>query len=216
MNIILFGPPGAGKGTQADNITKSFNFYKISTGDLLRNEINLHTNLGKKIKSIINRGELVDDEIINSLISDVILIPDNHNRLILDGFPRNLSQVDILEKLLKKQNQKISAAFILDVKKDIITKRINGRVSCTKCFKTFNEFFNPPSRQNHTCGEKYLQKRNDDKMEIVLSRFETFAVKTKPVLDYYKKKNLFYKINGNKEIDQIYNEIKVILENIRD
>ena len=91
MNLIMFGPPGAGKGTQANKIAKNFNLKQISTGDLLRNEINLHTNLGKKIKSIINRGELVDDEIINSLISDVILIPDNHNRLILDGFPRNLS-----------------------------------------------------------------------------------------------------------------------------
>ena len=216
MNLIIFGPPGAGKGTQANIIAKNFNLKQISTGDLLRNEIEVSSTLGKEIKLIIDKGEFVDDKIVNRLVRKVISIPENHNRLVFDGFPRNVSQAVILEQLLNDKNQKISAVFILDVKREVITKRINGRITCSKCLKIFNEFFNPPNNENHSCDVKFLQRREDDKSKVLLSRFENYAAKTKPVLDYYKKKNFFYKIDGNKEIDQIYIEIKDILENIRD
>ena len=216
MNLIFLGAPGAGKGTQANKIAKLFNLNQISTGDLLRNEMKLQSKPGKDIESIINDGELVPDEIVNFLINKVISTPNNFKGIIFDGYPRNLSQIKILEGLMKKLNQKISAVFSLSVKKNIVTKRIIGRVTCMNCQRTFNEFFNPPNKKNHLCDEKYLKKRNDDNLTTILNRFETYNVKTQPVLDHYKKKNFFYKIDGNKEIDEIYNKIKGILKNLRD
>ncbi len=216
MNLIIFGPPGGGKGTQSNNIVNDFDLKQISTGDLLRNEINLQTDLGKKIESIINNGELASDDVVNTLIEKIILDPDNFNRLIFDGYPRTILQTYSLEKLLKKFNQKISIVLSLNVDKDIILKRINGRVICDNCFKIFNVYFNPPNSKNHNCNKKYLIKRHDDNPKTILNRFETYVTKTNPILDYYKKTSSLYEIDGNQEIDEIYNKIKAILENIRD
>ena len=216
MNLIIFGPPGAGKGTQSNNIVNDFDLKQVSTGDLLRNEIKLQTDLGKKIESTINNGELVSDDVVNTLIEKIILDPNNFNRLIFDGYPRTLSQVYSLDKFLKKLNQKISIVFSLNVDKDIISKRINGRIICAKCFRIFNVYFNLPNSKNHDCGEKYLKKRNDDHSKTILNRFETYVTKTNPILDYYKKEESLCEIDGNQNIDEIYNKIKGILANIRD
>jgi len=216
MNLIIFGPPGAGKGTQSNNIVNDFNLKQVSTGDLLRREIKLQKKLGKKIESIINYGELISDEVVNTLIEKIISDPNNFNRLIFDGYPRTISQIYSLEKLLKKSNQKISIVLSLNVDKNIISKRINGRIICSKCFKIFNIYFNPPNSKNHDCEKKYLKKRTDDNSKIILNRFETYLIKTKPILDYYKKKGSLCEIDGNQKIDEIYSKIKHILENIRD
>ena len=188
MNLIIFGPPGAGKGTQSNNIVNDFDLKQVSTGDLLRNEIKLQTDLGKKIESIINNGELVSDDVVNTLIEKIILDSNNFNRLIFDGYPRTLSQVYSLDKFLKKLNQKISIVLNLSVDKDIISKRINGRIICAKCFRIFNVYFNPPNLKNHDCEKKYLKKRADDNSKTILNRFETYVTKTNPILDYYKKR----------------------------
>ena len=216
MNLILFGPPGAGKGTQANKIADNFKLKQVSTGDLLRNEINLKTQLGMEIQGIIDKGHLASDQIVNSLIEKVISDPKNFNNLIFDGYPRNIFQIDTFEKLLKKFKQKISATFSLNVDKSVITKRITGRLICSKCLRIFNEFYDPPNKKNHFCDEKFLKKRTDDNLEIILSRFDTYNSQTKPVLDYYIKNTNFYEIDGNKKIDDIYNEIEAILKNIRD
>ena len=216
MNLIIFGPPGAGKGTQSNNIVNDFNLKQVSTGDLLRREIRLKKNLGKKIESIINYGELISDDVVNTLIEKIISDPNNFNRLIFDGYPRTISQIYSLEKLLKKSNQKISIVLSLNVDKNIISKRINGRIICSKCFKIFNIYFNPPNSKNHDCEKKYLKKRTDDNSKIILNRFETYVIKTKPILDYYKKKDSLCEIDGNQKIDEIYSKIKDILENIKD
>ena len=216
MNLIIFGPPGAGKGTQSNNIVNDFNLRQVSTGDLLRNEIKLQTDLGKKIESIINNGELVSDDIVNTLIEKIISDPNNFNRLIFDGYPRTISQVYSLEKLLKEFNQKISIVFNLNVDKDIISKRANGRVICTRCFRIFNVYLNPPNPKNHKCEKKYLEKRTDDNSKTILNRYETYVAKTKPILDYYNKKGLILEIDGNLKIVEIYIKIKGILENIID
>ena len=216
MNLIIFGPPGAGKGTQSNNIVNDFDLKQVSTGDLLRNEIKLQTDLGKKIESTINNGELVSDDVVNTLIEKIILDPNNFNRLIFDGYPRTLSQVYSLDEFLKKLNQKISIVFSLNVDKDIISKRINGRIICAKCFRIFNVYFNLPNSKNHDCGKKYLKKRNDDHSKTILNRFETYVTKTNPILDYYKKEESLCEIDGNQNIDEIYNKIKGILVNIRD
>ena len=216
MNVIIFGPPGAGKGTQSNNIINDFNLKQVSTGDLLRNEIKLKTNLGNKIKSTVNNGKLVPDEVVNTLIEKIISDPKNFNRLIFDGYPRTLPQTYSLENLLIKFKQKVSVVLNLTVDRDIILKRIYGRIICTKCFMIFNAYFNPSNSKNHNCDEKYLKKRTDDNSKIILNRYETYVTTTKVILDYYKKKDYLKEINGNQEIDEIYNKIKGILRNIRD
>ena len=216
MNLIIFGPPSAGKGTQSNNIINNFDLKQVSTGDLLRSEIKIQTDLGKEIESIINNGELVSDDVVNTLIRKIISDPKNFNRLIFDGYPRTISQVYSLEKLLKEFNQKISIVFNLNVDKDIVSKRVNGRVICTKCFRIFNVYLNPPNSKNHKCEKKYLEKRTDDNFKTILNRYETYVAKTKPILDYYNKKGLLLEIDGNQKIVEIYDKIKGILENIRD
>ena len=177
MNLIIFGPPGAGKGTQSNNIVGGFDLKQVSTGDLLRNEIKLQTELGKKIESIINKGELVSEDVVNTLIEKIVSDPNNFNRLIFDGYPRTISQIYSLEKLLKKFNQTISIVISLSIDKNIISKRINGRIICSKCFRIFNVYFNLPNSKNHHCDKKYLKKRTDDNSKTILNRFKTYVTK---------------------------------------
>jgi len=211
MNVILFGPPGAGKGTQADNIVRVFNLHKVSTGDLLRDEIKNKTELGKKIKSIVDKGLFVSDDIINNLIINHLSRKKSYNRLIFDGYPRNLNQTKNLDSLIKKHDQKISCVFSLNVDKELLIKRILGRQTCTNCGFIFNEYFRPSTNKNHTCGTKFLVKRSEDNEKTILYRFQTYLDKTLPILDFYKKLNLLHEINGRPEIDQIFKEICAIM-----
>jgi len=214
VNIILFGPPGAGKGTQAENITKTFNLHKISTGDLLRNEILIKSELGNKIKSIINKGSFVSDNIINDLISKVLSNKDYYNRLIFDGYPRNLEQAKNLELLVKNNNQKISCVFSLNVDKDSVLKRILGRLTCTKCGEIFNKYFKPADNKKHLCDSNFLEKRSDDNEKTVLKRYQTYLDKTLPILDYYKDLNLLYEIDGGAKINEIFAKISHIIASL--
>ena len=214
MNIILFGPPGAGKGTQGDNLVRDFNLVKISTGDLLRDEINKKNTLGNEIDTLINKGSFVPDKIINNLIENLFLNKNYLNRFIFDGYPRNLSQLENLNILLKKYNQKISLVINLNVDLEILTKRILGRLTCSKCGSVFNKFYNPPNENNHSCELKFLQTRSDDNAEIIKNRFSTYIKETKPVMDYYKKQNLLHVIDGKNEISFIYKEICRIITSI--
>ena len=213
MNIILFGPPGAGKGTQADNIIKEFNLYKISTGDLLRKEIENNTPLGKKIKIIIDKGLLVSDDLIDNLIENVLL-NKNNNRLIFDGYPRNINQAEKLDQLIKKFNTKIDCVLSLEVDKETIIKRILGRQICSNCGLIFNEFFYPSTNKNHSCDKKFLQKRSDDNKETINHRFDTYLNETLPILNFYKEQNLLHQINGKAKIDEISKEIRDIIASI--
>jgi len=187
MNIIIFGPPGAGKGTQSDFIVKNFNLFKLSTGDLLREEIKKKTSLGLKITSIVNTGSLVSDEIINRLIETIVSNKKYETRIIFDGYPRNLSQAENLNILLSKYNQKIDIVIKLKVSLDVIKKRITGRLTCSKCSKTFNKFFSPPPINMICCEGGFLQKRDDDNVDVAIKRYETYEKSTEPVLDFYEK-----------------------------
>ena len=185
MNVVIFGPPGAGKGTQALNIVKKYNLYQVSTGDLLRNEVKNKSDVGKVIENIISKGDFATDEIVNDLIKKVIFDPNKKNKLIFDGYPRSLSQAENLDILLNKSSQKIDFIFFLDVKKETIIERIEKR--------------------------KILENRADDNLSTILKRYDTYMETTKPVLNFYSKKTNFYEINGDEKIDEISEKIEEIL-----
>ena len=211
MNIILFGPPGAGKGTHSNYLANKLNYFQLSTGDLLRNEIKKNNEIGKKIFSLINKGEFVSDEIINSMLLNIVLNPEFKNRIIFDGYPRNLNQAENLEIILKKTKQNIGSIIYLNVSKEIIKKRILGRLICEKCNKILNVFTNPDVLEKHTCGKEFLKKRQDDKSETIAKRYDTYMTQTSPILKFYSGRSNFYKIDASVPIDKITTKIEEIL-----
>jgi len=211
VNIILFGPPGAGKGTQSQYLVESCNYTQISTGDLLRDEIKKNTELGKEILSKVDIGDFVNDEIVNSLIDEIVSNKKYHNKLIFDGYPRNIFQAKNLDNIMSKNNQSIGAIIYLDVTRDIIEKRIFGRIVCEKCNVTLNEYLDNEQIKNHKCGNEYLKKRKDDNSKTIINRYDTFVKETNPLLDYYSKKTTFYKVDASVKIEEIRAKIAEIL-----
>ena len=185
MNIILFGPPGAGKGTQAKYLVKKLNGFQISTGEMLRDEINKNTDIGKKIINIMNDGKFVSDDIVNQLIEKSVYDPTKKEKLIFDGYPRSLSQAKNLDLLLEKSKQQIDFIFFLNVNKQTIIKRIEKR--------------------------KILEKRSDDDLETITKRYDTYMETTQPVLNFYSKKTNFHEIDGSLEIDAITRKIDTFI-----
>ena len=211
MNIILFGPPGAGKGTQAQFIVKKYNYFQLSTGNLLRQEVKSQTPLGSEIEKLISNGEFASDEIVNKLLRQSITSLKFRDRIIFDGYPRNVEQAKNLEIILTEFNQTIGHIIFLNVSKDIIEKRIMGRMTCDKCNMTLNEFFDKEQIELHPCGKKFLKKRKDDNLDVVVARYDTYMKTTKPVLNFYSKNENFTEIDGAGQIDQITNEINEVL-----
>jgi len=211
VNIILFGPPGAGKGTQAQFILQKHNYFQLSTGDLLREEVKLKTKLGSEIEKLISNGKFVSDEIVNTLLRKSITNLKFRDRIIFDGYPRNIDQAKNLKIILDEFDQRIGHIIFLNVSKDIIEKRIMGRMTCDKCNMTLNEFFNKEQIELHPCGKDYLKKRKDDNLDIVLARYETYMKTTKPVLDFYSKNANFTEIDGAAKIEHITNKINDVL-----
>ena len=211
MNIILFGPPGAGKGTQAQSIVKKHNYFQLSTGDLLRNEIKKKTDLGKEIEGIISKGNFASDEIVNKLLKNTILNLKFRDRIIFDGYPRSIEQAKNLDLILNESDQKINLIISLVVPREIIEKRIIGRVTCDKCNLTLNEFFNKEEIDLHPCGKEYFIKRKDDNLETVMSRYDIYTKTTEPVLNFLSKNSNFHQIDGTLEIDEITAKIDTFI-----
>jgi len=189
MNIIIFGPPGAGKGTQSNFIVKKYNLHQLSTGELLRKEIKEKTKLGQQIESKINSGNLVSDETAGDLIEKYISSPNFRNRLIFDGYPRNLTQVENLDNLLKKYDQKIDLVLKLSVSLNTIKKRILER--------------------------KTLEQRADDNEHIAIKRYKMYEKNIEPVIEFYKQSKLLTVVNGEKKITEISNEISALIAGIK-
>ena len=211
MNIILFGPPGAGKGTQAQFIVKKFNYFQLSTGNLLREEVKLKTALGTEIEDLISNGKFASDGTVNALLRKSIINLKFRDRIIFDGYPRNVEQAKNLKLILNEFEQTIGHLIFLNVSRDIVEKRIMGRVTCEKCHMTMNEFFNKEQIELHPCGMEFLKKRKDDSLQVVVARYDTYMSTTKPVLDFYSKSENFTEIDGAAKIDQINNKITEIL-----
>jgi adenylate kinase len=211
VNIILFGPPGAGKGTQAQFIVKKHNYFQLSTGNLLREEVKSKTLLGEKIEKLISNGKFASDEIVNTLLRQSITNLKFRDRIIFDGYPRNIDQAKNLTLILNEFEQTIGHIIFLNVPKDIIEKRIMGRMTCEKCHMTMNEFFNKEQIELHPCGKEFLNKRKDDNFDVVVARYDTYMNETKPVLDYYSKNTNFTEIDGAAEIEQITNKMNEVL-----
>ena len=185
MNIILFGPPGAGKGTQSKYIVNKLNAFQISTGDLLREEINKDSDIGKAITNDMNDGKFISDEIVNKLIENLVFDPRKKNNLIFDGYPRSLSQAKNLNFLLEASNQKIDLILFLNVNKETIIKRIEKR--------------------------KIIENRSDDSSNTILKRYDIYMKTTEPVLNFYSKNPNFREIDGSLEIDEITRKIDTFI-----
>jgi len=203
VNIILFGHPGAGKGTQAQLIVKKHNYFQLSTGDLLRDETKKKTVLGKKIENIISKGNFVSDEIVNNLLKQTILNLKFRDRIIFDGYPRTIDQAKNLNLILEEFDQKIELIISLNVPREIIEKRIIGRVTCDKCNLTLNEYFNKEEIDLHPCGKEFFIKRKDDNLETIMSRYDIYKKTTQPVLNFLSKNSNFNEIDGTLQIDEI-------------
>jgi len=211
VNIILFGPPGAGKGTQAQQIVIKHNYFQLSTGDLLRNEVKNKTDLGKYIEDKISKGNFVSDEIVNKLLKKTINELKFRDRIIFDGYPRTVEQSKNLDQILFEFHEKVDLIFSLHVSREVIEKRIEGRLICDKCNTTLNKFFNENEIHLHPCGPEHFIKRKDDNSETLMNRYDIYTETTKPVIDFLSKNQNFHQIDGTLKINEITDKIDTFI-----
>lgn len=212
MVILFLGAPGAGKGTQASLISKKLGIPHISTGDIFREAVSKGTELGKKAKEYMDRGELVPDEIVIGIVKERILQEDCKNGFVLDGFPRTVAQAEALDSVLKEMGKKIDWVFNVVVSEDEVVKRLSGRRTCKNCGAVYHIVYNPPAKDNvcDACGGE-LYQRDDDREETVRNRIQVYAEKTAPLIDYYKSKGVLVDINGELSVEEVTKEIEKYL-----
>lgn len=212
MRVILLGPPGAGKGTQAERITKDYEIPHISTGDIFRYNIKNNTELGKLAKQYTEKGLLVPDDVTNKIVEDRLTKDDCKDGFLLDGYPRNVIQAESLGKYLENKGLKIDHVLNIIVDRDELVKRLSGRRVCPSCGATYHIVTKPPKVEGicDHCGEKLIQ-RTDDNIESVLKRLEVYEDETKPLVEYYGKLNLIRYIDGNKPVNEVYKEIQALI-----
>ncbi len=208
MNLIFLGPPGAGKGTQAKRVIKAFDVPQISTGDIFRAAVKEGTEMGKKAKEYMDKGELVPDEIVVGIVADRLKQADCEKGFLLDGFPRTIPQADALGKVLDEMGRKLNHVLALIVPDEELMKRLTGRRVCKKCGAEFHVMFKPPAKEGvcDLCGGEVYQ-RSDDNEESISVRLQEYHKQTKPLLDYYTERNLARKVDGLGGFDEVFERV---------
>lgn len=218
MRLLIMGPPGAGKGSQAVLIKEKYKIPSISTGDMFRENIKNNTRLGKLANEFIKNGDLVPDDVTNLMVKDRLSHDDCKRGFLLDGFPRNIDQATSLDEILKEMNTKLDLVINLIVDEEIIIKRISGRRLCSNCGASYHIVNHPPKVEGvcDVCGETAIYQREDDNEEIIKNRVKVYSEQTKPLLDYYLERDLLINIDGARLIDEIFEELIPILGGIND
>lgn len=212
MNIIFMGPPGAGKGTQAEKIIENFNIPHISTGDAFRAAMSQQTTMGLKAKEYVDKGLLVPDEITNGIVKERLSQSDCQKGFLLDGFPRTIAQAEALDQMLEELNMKIDHVINISVDRDKLLARLTGRRLCSSCGSTYHVVFNPPKQENicNKCSSPLVQRPDDDETKVG-TRLDEYLHKTAPLLHYYEQQQLLRQVDGEQEIDQVTEQINSIL-----
>jgi adenylate kinase len=216
LNLILFGPPGAGKGTQAERLRKDFELPYIATGDMLRANVKDQTELGKQAKAYMDAGDLVPDELILAMAAARLNQDDAQDGFILDGFPRTLEQAQALELQLSEMGRRVTAALLIDVPDEEVIRRLSGRRMCVKSGHSYHLEFDPPKHEG-VCDQdgSRLVQRDDDKPEVIENRLRVYHEKTKPLVDYYDKLGLMRRIDGTREPADVHGHVRAVIATLR-
>jgi adenylate kinase len=216
LNLILFGPPGAGKGTQADRLRIDFRLPFISTGDMLRANVKDETDLGVKAKEYMDKGDLVPDQLIVAMARDRLSEPDAQDGFILDGFPRTIEQAKALDRQLEELKRRVTAAILIDTPDEEVIRRLSGRRVCVKAGHNYHVEFDPPKREG-VCdqdGSRLIQ-RDDDKPDVIRNRLEVYHDQTEPLIDYYDQQGLMRRIDGTRSPDEVHDHIRAVIATLR-
>ncbi len=213
MKLMIMGPPGAGKGTQAERLVKDLDITHISTGDMFRAAIKEGTEMGRKAKEYMDKGQLVPDEVVVGMVKDRLSRPDCVKGFLLDGFPRTVAQADALSKTLDQMGIKLDGVINIEVPRERLMARLTGRRVCRKCGASFHVMFNPPKKEGvcDSCGGE-LYQRSDDNEETVSNRLDVYEAQTQPLIDYYKARGLLLNINGDQNIDLVLKDVLAALK----
>jgi adenylate kinase len=215
MNIILLGPPGAGKGTQSKYLEDHFKLRQLSSGDMLRHAVAIGSEVGLVAKTYMESGKLVPDEVVMGVVFETIKgLPKETPGFILDGFPRTVKQAEELDRMLTGDDRAMDAVLVVDVSDDKLVKRISGRFTCAKCGEVYNDFFRQPGKAGvcDRCGSEAFKRRSDDNAETVRARLAVYHNETEPLIDYYRNKGKLHVIDGEAPIDAVARRINEILE----
>jgi adenylate kinase len=211
MNILLLGAPGSGKGSQAEQILKNFDFVQISTGDLLRDALTRKTSDGLLAGEFMRKGDLVPDELVLKILRERLQKPDCSSGVIFDGFPRNVNQAEKLDNILSAEGKKLDLVINIESPFEVLIARLLSRRVCSKCGKGFNMISNPPPEGICTsCGGTVIT-REDDKEEVIKNRLEVYTSSTKPLRDYYDSRGVLFNIDGNRTIPDIYEDVRNLI-----
>lgn len=213
MNLILLGPPGAGKGTQAERISDIYDIPPISTGDIFRENLKEGTELGLKAKEYMDRGELVPDQVVIDIVKDALSKPGNENGFILDGFPRTVAQADALKEMLQQMEKPLDHVLNIQVPDQVVIERLTARRNCRSCGTIYHLLFNPPQKEGicDQCGGE-LYRRDDDSEETVMARLEEYRAKTQPLIDYYSREGLLRDVEGSAGMEEVLEDIRAMLD----